>query len=60
MDSTGENELHKRIRDLEEEIKIAGNALKEAEDRLTRLERTKSPTMEHAEDINESHHVRMP
>lgn len=59
MDSMEENELQKRIKDLEEEIKLAGEALKEAESRLLIVEQTKnSATLEPVvDDINESHHV---
>lgn len=60
MDSMEENELQKRIKDLEEEIKLAGEALKEAESRLLIVEQTKNSATQIepvVDDINESHHV---
>lgn len=60
MDSMEENELQKRIKDLEEEIKLAGVALKEAESRLLTVEQTKNSATQIepvVDDINESHHV---
>lgn len=60
MESHEESELQKRIKDLEEEIRIAGEALKEAESRLMSIEQTvdsATPIEPVVDDINESHHV---